>query len=237
MDRAIKERGILFSAPMVRALLNGTKTQTRRIVKGFALELLQPENFTPEYVALPENGNSPYGYAGERLWVRETFFAYGRWVTRYSEKKQRDEWHFIDMTAECDRAYQYAASNPDVPLAKGRGGMPGWYTRPAIHIPHAASRILLEITSVRVERLQEIGEADALAEGIISHVRGGWHWHKHDPSNPDDWHQFGFNTAAFAYQDLWESINGAGSWDANPWVWRIAFRAVDARGGQHADQA
>ncbi|MEA3128671.1 MAG: hypothetical protein QOF46_466, partial [Paraburkholderia sp.] len=96
----MKERPILFSGAMVRALLDGRKGQTRRIVKGFALELLRPDNFTPEYVALPENDLSPYGYAGDRLWVKETFVAFGRWETRFNAKKARDEWHFVDVTIE-----------------------------------------------------------------------------------------------------------------------------------------
>lgn len=74
----MKERPILFSGPMVRAILAGRKTQTRRVVKGFALELLKPDNFTPEYVAMPENDLSPNGYAGDHLWVKETFVAFGR---------------------------------------------------------------------------------------------------------------------------------------------------------------
>lgn len=93
-------------------------------------------------------------------------------------------------------------------------------------MPRWASRITLEITSVRVERLQDISEADAKAEGIFPHVRGGWHWLKHDSGNPNDWNQFGYKTAALAFQALWESINGPDSWAANPWVWAIEFRRV-----------
>jgi len=96
--------------------------------------------------------------------------------------------------------------------------------KPSIHMFRRDSRILLEITDVRVERLQDISEEQALAEGIIPHVRGGWHWHQHDPSNVDDWHQFGFKSPAFAFQDLW--IGTGGDWDANPWVWVVEFKRV-----------
>lgn len=219
----MKERPILFSAPMVRALIDGSKTQTRRLVKGFALKLLAPDGFTPEYVALPENGNSPYGYAGDRLWVRETFFAYGRWETRYSEKKRRDEWHFVDMTLECDRVYQYAADNPDVPLAKGRGAMPGWWKRPAIFMPRAASRILPEMVSVRVERLNDISEGDAKAEGITPHEVRQFALFGATAEERAAMYR---RAAVRPYCELWESINGADSWDANPFVWVIAFRRL-----------
>lgn len=166
----------------------------------------------------------PHGAHGDRLRVRETFFAYGRWETRFSTKKARDEWHFVDMTTECDRTYQFAADSPDLVLAAGRGGaLPGWHKRPAIFMPRAASRILLEIVSVRVERLNDCSEADAIAEGVHkftdSFMRGlpGWEGYPGAFARPD---------AYTAYYDLWEKINGAGSWDANPWVWAIEFKRV-----------
>lgn len=224
------DRPILFSAPMVRAILAGTKTQTRRVVK------VQPPERT--YRVMPYHHPDPrqhfyawvdsdpprdicacsdwcqpchYGQPGDLLWVRETYFAFGRWETRYSEKKSRDEWRFIDMTPECDRAYQYAACGPDVPLANGYNVVPGWQKRPSIHMPRAASRIMLEVVSVRVERLQDISEADALAEG----TPGG---HGSIPG-------YGYAaTPVEHYRHLWESLNGNGSWEANPWVWVVEFK-------------
>jgi hypothetical protein len=239
----MKERPILFSAPMVRALIDGSKTQTRRVCKpaesaelDYVVGIQDPRDFGQRPLEVlgsgwfgDEEGDvqfcSPYGHPDDRLWVRETFFAFGRWETRYSEKKQRDEWHFIDMTLACDRAYQYAADNPDVPLAKGRGVTPGWWTRPAIFMPRHACRTVLEIVSVRVERLQDISEADCWAEGIDA-----------CDGLLDDMKIFEaakrmgrtFEDAAPTYAALWESINGAGSWDANPWVWVIEFRRVQA---------
>ncbi|NHQ93358.1 hypothetical protein [Janthinobacterium lividum] len=218
-----KVRPILFSAPMVRAVLDGSKTQTRRVMKP------QPEpaphrpgdyqwpcNAFQSMVSVSDTRASgahgmagdacPHGAHRDQLRVRETFFAYGRWETRFSTKKARDEWHFVDMTTECDRAYQFAADNPDLPLATGRrSALPGWHKRPAIFMPRAASRILLEIASVRVERLNDCSVEDALAEGISHRT---------------------MNDPRVEYQRLWDDINGAGAWAANPWVWAIEFRRV-----------
>jgi hypothetical protein len=220
----MRERQILFSAPMVCAIRDGRKTQTRRVV------MPQPEvsdagNLTGEWLSRPLGGlllpkpqdiviHCPYGQEGDRLSVRETFFAYGRWGARYSAKKGHDEWHFVDMTIECDRAYRYAADDPDVPLAGDRAGvLPGWWKRPAIFMPRTASRITLEVTSVRVERLQEISEADAIAEGV------GLPMYEADESGP---------TYACAYRHLWDRLNAARGfgWDASPWVWCISFRRI-----------
>jgi hypothetical protein len=196
----MSERGILFSAPMVRALLAGTKTQTRRAVK------------VREGVVHADS-RSPYGRPGDCLWVRETFFAYGRWDTRFNEKKQRDERRFADMTRECGLSYRYAADDPGVPVEKGRSAAPGWHTRPALFMPRVASRILLEVVSVRVERLQAISEYDAIAEGI---ERGA--------DNTAEWS----GSPVDSYRSLWERINGTGSWNANPWIWVVEFKRVDA---------
>jgi hypothetical protein len=196
----MNERGILFSAPMVHALLAGTKTQTRRAVKA-------------REGSVHADSRSPYGRPGDHLWVRETFFAYGRWEKRYNQKKHRDEWRFVDMTRECGHSYQYAADNPDLPVEKGRSATPGWYARPALFMPRAASRILLEVVSVRVEHLQAISEHDAIAEGI-----------ERDAGNTAEW----FSSPVDSYRALWERINGTGSWNANPSVWVVEFRRREA---------
>jgi len=222
----MSESPILFSAPMVRATRDGRKSQTRRVVQRTALDWLQSAGFTPEYVAARENGLSPYGYAGDRLWVKETFIAYGRWETRFNEKKGRDEWHFIDMTRECERAYQYAADDPNVPLAENRGALPGWHRQPSIFMPRAASRITLEVTDVRIERLNSISEADAIAEGIERHY-SGWRpyttmFYEADGVTPANY----LRDPRESYRQLWDSLNaerGFG-WQTNPWVWVVEFK-------------
>lgn len=221
----MREDLILFTGPMVRAIRTGTKRQTRRVCKptrdlGIGCEL------APNELAGEVNGgdfrNAKYA-PGDRLAVRETFFAFGRWETCFSAKKGRDEWHFVDMTAECGHAYWYAADgDPRMPVQGKRSGgvTPGWWKRPAIFMPRAAGRLTLEISAVRVERLQSISEADARAEGITD--GGCLNCGEPEPCGcaapaPD---------ARDSYIQLWESINGAGSWDANPWVWTVTFEVL-----------
>lgn len=201
----MKERPILFSGPMVRALLAGTKTQTRRVVKP------QPTHFNPAGVprlAKPVGSSKviqcPYGQHGDRLWVRETWQTFERGYNVYKA---------IPTRRPSDSCVLYAADDVDGDL--------GW--RPSIHMPRWASRITLEITSVRVERLQDISEADAIAEGIERKEDGiGWKRGPISGDVPNTATRTGF--PGLAYQSLWEQINGPGSWDANPWVWVIEFR-------------
>lgn len=217
----MKETGVLFNPAMSDSLRREVdpKTQTRRVVKP------QPVGSMPEgwswqrrgvegwYAVNGQHrgeslGRCPYGEPGDRLWVRETFFAFGGWVTRFNAKKGRDEWHFVDMTLETGRAYQFVAPAEYVKAERQRGSVtPTWWRRPAIFMPRAASRITLEVTGVRVERLWEISVADVQAEGC-----------PHAPKTED---------AAGWYRTLWEQLNGLGSWDANPMVWVVAFRRIE----------
>lgn len=219
----MKERPILFSAPMVRAILEGRKTQTRRLVKpqpSFPFGVKQivqvPDPWHDEaFAGTPAEGmgtkgprllkwhcedyawnlvagidlKCKYGLPGDRLWVKETFN--------------------IGRVAPI-----YKADNPDgLPPSEctddwNRPGVDRW--RPSIHMPRVASRITLEVVSVQVERLQEISEADAIAEGCGRHENG--------------------TLAVIEYSRLWDEINGPGSWAANPWVWVLEFQRVSAGG-------
>lgn len=215
----MKERPILFSAPMVRAILNGTKTQTRRAVKGIdgVFTLCPGEVVDQCIVAVGEKAHRPwpmgehpdrphdfhplrcpYGQAGDRLWVRET------WTVPYL-------WRGGDKIALEDLRYR-ADNNLRLP----------WH--PAIHMPRLASRITLEITGVRVERLNEISELDAISEGIEKHPNEKLWRIVPNPRGP----MGGYTPIPIhAYRMLWESINGSGSWDANQWVWVVDFKRVD----------
>lgn len=248
----MKERPILFSSPMVRALLAGRKTQTRRVVKPKPAEALNflggrcdgsisgaddielrwdaccdddGKRLDPQWLAFcaeyPEEGCLPigraYGQPGDRLWVRETF-------------------------AHDGAETLYAADCSDAELAEERklrrefrgiaDEFPGGHWRPSIHMPRALSRIMLQITDVRVERLQEISETDAIDEGVLGL---GKDWNA--SAFPDYYEAFAIAagnhtkpplgpTPVERYVKLWEQRNGAGSWAANPWVWVIEFERL-----------
>lgn len=207
------EHPIIFSAPMVRAILEGRKTQTRRVVKlphANPLGQWEPTTFggggiyTTKGEKVPHQGaiwhtrtgdviGCPYGQPGDRLWVRET------WGCKDADRPGvRD-----GRKPQPGDSIQYAANDADAWQWRVPGALP-W--RPSIHMPRWASRITLEITDVRVQRVQDISEEDALAEGCRSQIK---------------------HSAAFA--DLWDSINesrGFG-WNANPYVWALTFRRVE----------
>lgn len=234
-ETAVKERPILFSAEMVRAILDGRKTQTRRKVKGrfeqngerwthwrgnkgdtnARLEVRSNaetgEEISREETHLPfaewAPTLAPHGQPGDRLWVRETW--------QQIADLGIDRRTFVTPIEGEGRLLYAATLDEEEP--------PKW--RPSIHMPRWASRLLLEITAVRVERLQEISEEDALAEGID--VRLGllgesvfWDYFEGETRSPVN---FG---AIDSFWSLWESINGAGSWDANPWVWVYEFKRL-----------
>ena len=203
----MKERPILFSAPMVRALRAGTKTQTRRVVKDRHIDAAPPACF---FQWLRER--CPYGQPGDRLWVRETW-AYGV----HALAAERDE----------DGPFVYAADG----TVQGRL-CDRW--RPSIHMPRAASRILLEITAVRVELLQDISDNDIEAEGTARWVKDGGKVMCPPPGFdgwwPDEDGNLYVKPNRVAFCSLWESVNGLRAWDANPWVWVIDFKR--AEGGE-----
>lgn len=230
----MKERPILFSAPMVRAILEGRKTQTRRAIrKQFAPDAEPAEVAATSPEGWQISGHSglwwddagaciddaircPYGQPGDRLWVRET------WQGPLLEsEEQEDEFRQSPDIYKKPGFCAYRATDTlDAIDADGREL--GW--RPSIHMPRWASRILLEVTGVRVERLQDISEADAVAEGCQAIQGCEWRTFKEaDAGIPMHKH-----TAIDAYSALWDALNGDGSWDANPWVWVIEFKRVMA---------
>jgi hypothetical protein len=213
------DRPILFSGPMVRALLDGSKTQTRRVVKwrgpdvGLNMQFsglrairdragmwaLESDTRTSVEVRTDVTP-CPYGLAGDRLWVRETWApndgSAGGYLYR-ADQSGASGFHQADLKTG---VWTHSVSR--------------W--RPSIHMPRAASRINLEITGVRVERLQAISEADALAEGV-ARCEGDTDYFEVDGGC------VGLN-ARESYSRLWNAINGAGSVEANPWVWVVEFK-------------
>lgn len=215
----MRERPILFSGAMVRAILEGRKTMTRRVVKpqphagvdavkwqdviitgcntqdqsGFAM--MRGDVIESEAI------RCPYGTPSDRLWVRETF------------------WHREASHADYLMDYRYCATEPTPPGSVDHNDyhtLEGyWRKMPSIFMPRDASRITLEVTGVRVERLLEISEQDARLEGIDI---GGFRSSTEGIAGYEHRIQF---------RELWESINGPGSWDANPFVWVVEFRRVE----------
>ena len=206
----MKDRPILFSAPMVRALLDGSKTQTRRVMKAqppsHVVDFCTYHNpkgdglahfgFDPVARELQEwFAVCPYGQPGDRLWVRETW------------------------RPNADGGFEYKADGGPMQSAFKQifDDLLKRKWKPSIHMPRGASRITMDITGVRIEQLHDITETDAKAEGLTCH-HGLY-------ATPDQVWQI---DPRKAYRDLWESINGPESWEANPFVWVIEFKKVTA---------
>ena len=226
------DRPILYSGPMVRAIIADRKTQTRRLVKvGDTIAERDDGTPWPHYTtwAHGDDGSPwapcPYGAPGDRLWVRETW-RYHDWTEdglpwiayRADDSAALCE----DVTPEwCDRveAAWATLSDPRNTAIDGRARDRKW--RPAIFMPRWASRLTLAVVSVRVERLQAITEEDAIAEGVLR--TGG-------RANLDPHH---FRPARDLFADLWDSINAKRApWSRNPWVWVVEFTRVTE--GSHA---
>lgn len=225
----MKERPILMSAPMVRACLDGSKTQTRHIapVESFDIKDAGNEMVTwaisfskavgPSRSLASYSGGRysaddatrivasqfcPYGKPGDHLWVREAH------QVRMISEENGNKWH-ASVAYRADDAYaQVEIQRATYQKLESAGSKSGW--TPGIHMFRWACRLELEITGVRVERLQDISEGDSIAEGC------------REPACGPDYKL----SKKWAYRELWNDINGAGAWDANPWVWVVEFKRV-----------
>lgn len=220
----VKERGILFSAPMVRALLAGTKTQTRRpfytLTKHFNTAVFDTRYAMPRLLPPVDHSWTISDWRhvnpGDRLWVRETWA--GPLVDADVLEAANGDKARFKSPAFC----QYAADGGPRPEYMDADDNLRQRWTPAIHMFRWASRITLEVTGVRVERLQDISEADAKAEGCAPMA-----WVVEDPTGLIDWPlKERENPYRNGYALLWDQINGAGAWDANPWVWAVSFKRV-----------
>lgn len=252
---ASRERPILFSGEMVRAILDGRKTQTRRVVRwkprhkglnlGFSgLTVGYYSTFDPTsgWVLRSRDGmglwndrtyplDCPYGQPGDRLYVRETFviessfgieFDYeppfeGRPLLRHHNSDWGDWWE----------QPHYRATDPKPDLVYENMDEPACRWRPSIHMPKWASRLWLEVTGIRVERVQEISAADAVAEGIHGVMEDRTRYF----GPPDENGRTKYPTPGAAFHSLWDSLNAKRgySWESNPWVWVVEFASLTAQ--------
>lgn len=212
----MKERPILFSGPMVCAILEGKKTQTRRVWKPRREYADQVEDgygmpFWFDDAGYDHEQPCPYGKPGDRLWVRETTCIAPRHFAT------PDDTCVVDYEGFARFVSYRADGHPEDAM---RDYKLKW--TPAIHVPRWASRITLEVVAVRVERLQDITEEDARAEGIQVSELGEIASATLELIKGEQW-----AAAVLQYAELWQSINGEGSWAANPWVWVVEFKRVE----------
>ena len=230
MKSSTRERGIVFSGPMVRAILDGQKTQTRRVVKNTTDRTVSVRWHKGEVFPGPgiyegwvreQSGlmlllptRCPFGAVGDRLWLRETtWFREKDGITWYDDKQFR--LHHTCMLG----AKLYTPAKEMEAISHLEWKSFGFKRRSSIHMPRWASRITLEITGVRVERVQDISDDDVVAEGVI-----------HDRGDGETWYD---GKHQHIYAEAWDKINGKKhSWESNPWVWVISFRRLEAEGGK-----
>ncbi|HHB7848399.1 TPA: hypothetical protein ACN7B0_003127 [Klebsiella pneumoniae] len=233
----MKERGMIFNSEMVRAILDGRKTQTRRIMAPQPADDIERGIFpNPEVIGWKssrrhKHGSTTahfchYGKPGDRIWVRETW---GVVSHAFSDDGLMIDWvpdrpataiHEMPFGNGYYSGYAIYAADGDFTWGDDDGyedGRSCW--KPSIHMPRAASRILLEITDVRVERLNSISQEDAQAEGL---ELTGWRPTYSDPDSGGE-----VMTPYDNFAELWSSIYGDESWQANPWVWVIEFKRVE----------
>lgn len=216
----MKERPILFSTDMVQAILEGRKSQTRRVIKPQPEKLIEYTRdcgiIRPVFEYSKDNTPDkkgwrtvaplcPYGWPGDRLWVRETHMYVGKPLVEYI----------------------YKAGYPDNihPAVENLPEISGIDWKPSIFMPKAAARIWLEITEVWVEKLQDINKEDAVAEGVQKiTVSGTDHWKRYDG------YQLLASSPVVSFWSLWAHINGEDAWEQNPWVWVVCFKVISTTG-------
>lgn len=203
------EKPILFSTDMVQALLDGRKTQTRRMLKIRACKHFIPHSYWHlEEIKKWNKDYHPYGKPGDLLWVRETFCPTGS-----------DEY----LNKSTAKPFFYIADVKNPEFVNKLMPEYGWKWKPSIHMPKVAARIWLKVTNVRVERLKDISKSDALAEGVFEIEK--------DEAYKDYMEQAGSYAGPIgSFFSLWESINGLDSLIADPWVWVIEFEVVSTTG-------
>ena len=246
----MKQRPILFSTAMVLAILEGRKSQTRRIVSPQPVAQGAVETFckagpgsvdakdlTAADIEMDQLfQRCPYGQPGDILWVREEHYRYGHWVEKEGgfTPTGRQKWMFVPLTDEvlyeAPESFRKGMHNKDPHTA-------AWHKRLARFMPRHAARIFLQVTDRNVERLQDITEQDAKAEGLACLTKDGGITYKYGIPDTDGlpgndnygwhWHEWEVDPRK-AFRRLWEKINGPDSWEANPWDWVVSFKRIEA---------
>lgn len=209
----MKTRPLLMTTGNVRKIRAGEKTQTRRVM------VIEPEtDAVGNILSLPP---CPYGEPGDLLAIKETFYCFGYWCDLNLGLPGKAQWSWVDQTDAAHPVLFPSALHGYTPPKVPRG-LTGYHKRPSIYLPKEEWRTFLEVTEIRAERLQDISEEDAEAEGISLASDGAFYGAQCF---------IGYRTAKFAFCELWDSINGTPrangediSWNANPWVWAITFR-------------
>lgn len=230
MKTAIKETPILMQTDMGKAIYDDLKTQTRRVINIPKQGRIKRGHYVMPNETNPKGGVSicfdtsgladfkvlpcPYGQVGDRLWVRETHYRYGYWVRNGITKTGRQQWRFHEIKLYDNFRYY---ENPPDEVKPNSHRNAGWYKRSAIFMPKKYARLWLEITDIRVERLQDITEDDAKAEGVFV---------LYDQYQRETKNYPVFDYGVYAW--YWDKLNikrGYG-WDINPWVWVILFKLL-----------
>lgn len=242
----MKERPITFSGSLPRKVLRLEKTQTRRIINGnIARDLEDGWGSEEQHIetrdgdVVPASSLCPLGRPGDKLWVRETYYQFGHWeeVDGAFTPTGREKWMFVpdknmfspSILFDAPQIYRKGINREDrAPCEHPRKD---WYKRLARFMPRKLSRITLQIESVRCERLLDISEEDALAEGIAYQSTDGfgqkWYGISDKVESDKDGNMISGRTPVEAFFNLWDSVHGCpGAHKDNPWVWVIKFKPL-----------
>lgn len=212
---------------MVQAILEGRKSQTRRIVKIPYAEHVHSfrsdhNDENERWIGMDGNvqispwAKCPYGQPGDVLYVRESHYRYGHWNKNGTTKTGKQKWKFIPATNLPSCRFM---DDPPNEIEKNSYRKIGWYKRPGIFLPKELSRIHLKVENVRVERLQDISEDDARSEGVKYDIESGYYFIGDEIME---------QTATDCFIKLWDKINGTRApWESNPWVWVVEFSRIE----------
>lgn len=254
------EKPIIFNTEMVQAILSGKKFQTRRVINpqpisierckkltGTTYSIFQREKSFNQWsvagpcgVVLKESGiakngmynwHCPYGQKGDILYVRETHYAYGRWVKNGFTKTGKQAWQFIELKLGGNIRPIKFFDNPPLCDERTKKYDIGYFKRNSIHMPKKHARIWLKINNIRVEHIQDISKDDAVDEGIHREWDGTAYWYENYLYNKNNEDANYKHNPVRSFRTLWDTINAKRgfSWKVNPWVWVVEFSVINKK--------